>query len=99
MAAPKATAAPRRRCRSGIDEAAVVDVVVGGEVEEAMTAVVEEDHALLAGLLGRERLVDGRPDGVRRLRRREPALDPGEELGRFEHLALRVGHRLHPPGL
>ena len=49
---------------SGVDQAAVEVVVVGGEVEVAVTGVVEQDDLLLAGLLGGQRLVDGGPDGV-----------------------------------
>ena len=58
--------------RSGVDQAAVEVVVVGGEVEEAVAGVVEEDHALLAGLLGRERLVDRRRGSRGRSRARGP---------------------------
>src|SRR5690606_2130262 len=72
-----------------VGEAAVQVVVVGGEVEEAVAAEVEQDHPLLARLLRGERLVDRGPDGVRRLRRRDLALGAGELHGRLEHLPLR----------
>ena len=53
---------------SGVDQAAVEEVVVGGQVEEAVAGVVEQDHPLLAGLLGREGLVDRGTDRVTGLR-------------------------------
>src|SRR4051812_29011398 len=51
---------------SSVDQAVVVEVVVGLEIEEAVPGVVEEDHALLAGFLGRERFVDHGADRVPR---------------------------------
>src|SRR6266540_2526166 len=85
------------RRRLGIDQAIVEVVVVGREVEQAVTAVVEQDHPLLPRLLRRQRLVDRRPNGVTRLGRRELALGV-EELHRgLERLALRVRDRLHAP--
>ena len=43
-----------------------------------VAAEAEQDHALLAGLLGRLRLLDHRADRMRRLGRRDDALGPGE---------------------
>ena len=60
-----------------------------------MAGVVEEDHPLLAGLLGRERLVDRGADGVAGLGRGDLALGAGELHRGLERLALRVGDRLH----
>src|SRR5581483_10270518 len=48
---------------SDVDQLAVEEGVVGGQVEEAVAGVVEQDDALLPRLLGRQRLVDRRPDG------------------------------------
>src|SRR5205085_4519163 len=56
-------------------------VVVGGEVEQAVAGVGEEDHPLGALFLGQEGLVDSGPDGVGRLRRGDGPLDPGELHG------------------
>src|SRR5690606_16439139 len=44
---------------------------VGAHVEVAVAAEVEEDGPGLAGLLAPQGLVDGRPDGVAALRRRQ----------------------------
>src|SRR5690242_15321736 len=52
--------------------------VVGGEVEVAVTAQPEQDHALLPRLTGGGRLVDRRADRVGRLGRRDDALRPRE---------------------
>src|SRR5262249_59306437 len=82
---------------SGVDQAAVEEVVVRREVEEAVTGEVEEDDALLARLLGGQRLVDHRADGVTRLRGRELALGVGELDRRVERLALRVRDGFHAP--
>ena len=85
----------KRRGDLAVDEPAVEEVVVGREVEQAVAGVVEEDHALLARLLGRERLVDRGADGVTGLGRRDLALGAGELHRGLERLALRVGDRLH----
>src|SRR5581483_10635013 len=82
----------RRRMRSGLRvcQPAVQVVVVRAQIEEAVTGVVEEDHALLARLLRRERLVDRGAHGVARLRGGQLALRVGELDRGLERLALRV---------
>jgi hypothetical protein len=57
-------------------------------------AEAEQDHALLAGLLGGERLVDRRADRVRGLGRRDDPLRAREVQRRGERLVLAVGARL-----
>ena len=59
-------------------------LVVGGEVEVAVTAQVEQDDAFFAGLFGRTRFADGGADGVRALRRRDDALGSRELDGGLE---------------
>src|SRR3990172_1531499 len=59
-------------------------LVVGGEVEVAVAAEVEQDHPPLARLAGGQRLVDGGADGVGGLRRRQDALSAGELQRRVE---------------
>src|SRR5262245_39117996 len=56
--------------RSSVDQTTVEVIVVGREVEQAVAAVVEQDHPLLPALLGRQRLVDDGPDRVPGLRGR-----------------------------
>src|SRR4029079_12280333 len=63
-------------------------VVVGGEVEEAVAGVVEEDDALLAELLRREGLVDHGADRVAGLGGRHLSLGGGETHGSLGHIAL-----------
>ena len=75
-------------------ELAAMVGVVGGHVEVAVAAEVEEDHPLLAGLLRRLGLVDRGADRVRRLGRRQDALDAGELDGRREGARLRDRGRL-----
>src|SRR3990170_980852 len=53
-------------------------LVVGGEVEVAVAAEVEEDDAPIARLAGGKRLVDGGADGVGGLGGGEDALRAGE---------------------
>src|SRR5680860_230036 len=65
---------PGWRCLC-VHQAAVVEVVVRGEVEEAVSRVVEEDDPLLAGLLARECLVDRGADGVGGFGGRDASLD------------------------
>src|SRR5687767_8074301 len=81
---------------SDVGELAVQVGVVGAEVEQAVAGVVEQDDPLLPRFLGRQRFVDGGPDGVRGLRGGDRPLGAGELGGGFEHLALRVGDGLHP---
>src|SRR3954469_9690598 len=85
----------RRYRPSRIDQAIVVVVVVGLEVEEAVTGVVEEDYSLLARRLRGQRFVDHAADGVAGLGCGDLALGPGELHRGLERLALRVRDRLH----
>src|SRR5215211_4792007 len=66
-------------------------LLVGGEVEVPMSAEVEEDYPLLAGLPGFEREVYGRPYGVRDLRRGDDAFRLREEHPGLEGRVLGVG--------
>ena len=75
-------------------EAAVEVALVGGQVEVAVAAQVEQDDPRLAGLLGRERLVDRDPDRVGRLGRRQDALGPRELDAGLEARALVDAARL-----
>src|SRR6476646_348708 len=75
--------------RLGVDEAVVEEVVVRGEIQEAVAGVVEQDHPLLAGLLARERLVDRGADRVAGLGRRDLPFGVREGHRRLERLALR----------
>src|SRR5437867_2423243 len=59
-------------------------LVVRGKVEVAVAAEVEEDDPPLTRLLGRQRLIDGCPNGVSALRRWDNPLGPGELKGRVE---------------
>src|SRR5207245_1365266 len=68
-----------------IDELAVEEGVVGGEVEQAVAGVVEQDDPLLPSLLGRQRLVDRPPDGMGRLGGGDRALAAGELHCGLEH--------------
>src|SRR5207237_48528 len=79
-------------------QATVIEVVVGLQVEKAVARVVEEDHALLARLLRRERFVDNRPDRVAGLGGGDLPLGASELRRRFDRLALRVRHRVHAAG-
>src|SRR5918995_1400626 len=56
-------------------------VVVGGHVEMAVAGEVEQDRALLAGLVGGARSANRAVNRVRGLGRREDALAAGEEDG------------------
>src|SRR6266852_2885669 len=68
--------------------------LVGGEVEQAVTAQVEDDGLPLALLLALKRLVDGAADGVGRFRRRQYALGARELDRRLECGDLGNGARL-----
>ena len=68
--------------------------VVGRQVEVAVPAEPEQDHALVAGLLRRLRLLDHRADRVGRLGRRDDALGARELHAGGERLRLAVGARL-----
>ncbi len=57
-----------------LGQTAVQVVVVGLHVEVTVTAQVEQDDALLAGFLRRERLVDRALDRVARFGRRDDPL-------------------------
>ena len=81
----------------GVDETAVVEVVVGGEVEQAMAAVVEQDHPLGTPPLCRERLVDRGPDAVAALGRRQSPLDAGRTASR-PRTPCPAGTRAPPSG-
>ena len=59
-----------------------------------VAAQVEQDHPRLAGLLGRERLVDRDLDRVGRLGRRQDPLGPGELDAGLEARALVDALRL-----
>ena len=72
-------------------EAVVQVVVVGGHVEVAVAGQVEQDHLLVAGLVGPLGRVDRALDGVRGLGRRDDALGAGERDRRGEHVVLAVG--------
>src|SRR5437763_8791926 len=86
--------------RGGIRVQAIVQVVVvGGEVEEAVARVVEEDHPLGALFLGGQGLVEDGPHGMGGLGGRDGALDPRPLDRGLEHLPLGIGRRLHAPVL
>jgi hypothetical protein len=70
---------------------------VGSHVEVAVAADVDEDHALLARLLGRLCLVEGGADRVRRLGRRDDPLAGGEAHRRLEGGVLADRLRLDHP--
>jgi hypothetical protein len=78
-----------------IGHRAVVELLVGLEIEIAGAGQAEEDRLRLAGLLAAQGLVDGDADGVAALGRGEDALDAGELLGGLEHVRLLDGARLH----
>src|SRR5437870_13290054 len=80
-----------------VRQGAVEVGVVGRQVEQTMAAEVEEDGRRLAAFPGFDRLVNDRPDRVRRLRRRNGALGASELHGGVEDGALRVGNRLDEP--
>ena len=73
--------------------------LVGGHVEVAVAGQAEQDHALLARLLGRLGLVDHRADRVGRLRPGDDPLGAREAQRRGERLVLPVGARLDSPFL
>ena len=68
--------------------------LVGGHVEVAVAAQRGQDHLLLAGFGAALGLLDHGGERVRRLRRRDDALGPGEGHRGREALPLRLGHRL-----
>ena len=70
--------------------------VVGGHVEVAVAAEVEQDHPLLARLLGRLGLVERRADRVRGLGRRDDPLGAGEADRGLEGARLADRHRPRP---
>src|SRR3989304_3578001 len=59
-------------------------LIVGGEVEVAVAAEVEQDGAPIARLAGGQRLVDGGAYGVGGLRRGQDPLRAGELERRLE---------------
>ena len=61
----------------------------------AVSAQVEEDHALLARLFGLQRLVDGRADRVRTFRRGDDALGARKLHRRVENAHLGIGFGFH----
>jgi len=71
--------------------------VIGGEVEVAVTAEIEDDHLLLLLLPALDGLVDGRTDGMSRFRSRDGSFRPGKEHGGLENRVLVVGYGLHEP--
>src|SRR5579885_476887 len=68
--------------------------IVGGHIEVAVTAEVEQDRLLLALFLAAQRFVDGRLDGVRRFRSRDDGLAAGKSDRGAEDIQLRIGARL-----
>src|ERR671914_2277272 len=86
-----ASAGRGHRFAVAIGELSGKERVVRAHVEEAVAGKVEEDDTLLARLAGIERLVDRRPDGVRRLGGRDEALGPRELQRRLEAARLPVG--------
>src|SRR4030042_2787189 len=76
-------------------ELAGEESLVGGQVEKTVTAEVEEDDALLAGLAGGEGLVDGAADGVGGLRGGDDAFGSGELDGGLGGGVLVEGAGLH----
>lgn len=69
-----------RRVRE-IDHVSPQVLLVRGEVEMSVPAHGHQDDLLLPGPLALQRLPDRRRDCVRRLRRRDDALRPGELQG------------------
>ena len=82
-----------------VAEVATDVTIVGGHVDEAVAAEVEEDHLLLAGFLGFERFAYGGGDGVAGFRCGDDALGAGEEHGALEGLGLRDVGATHQPVL
>src|SRR6266851_523467 len=84
---------------SAVDEVAAEEVLVGGQIEQAVAREAEENRLGVARLLAGPCLVHGRPDGVRRFGGRDDAFDPGELDGCLEDLALGIGEGLDDPVL
>src|SRR5207253_8413833 len=84
---------------SAVDQVAVEEVLVSGQVQQAVAREAEEDRPGLAGLLAGPGLVHGRPDRMGGLWGRDDALGAGELDGGFEDLGLGISDRLDHPVL
>ncbi len=74
---------------------AVVELLIGHQVEVAGAGEAEEDGLLLAGFLALEGFVDGRADGVAAFRGGQDAFGAGEGFSRFKHPGLGHGDGAH----
>src|SRR5512134_3294 len=73
------------------------EIVVGAEIEEPVTAQVEQDRLLLPFLVRRFRFDDRAVDGMRRFRRRQDPLGLREGERALENHGLGVGLGLDQP--
>src|SRR6266705_816244 len=92
-------AAFEARSLSVVLQVALHELAVAFEVQQAVAAVVERNHGLLAPLLRLEREIDRAANRVARLRGGDQPFGLREDLARLERAELVHRARLDQPGV